>query len=173
MASSGRRFGSPDGSPARGFNELNGWVAAWGSSGGGVGVALMPGITPPDSTGTGASYTVELDNIEIGTLTVSGGDVSASVEGFVFYGGCQDVGWRLVYDGGLLSATIPPGIYPVAVSLRVRPDKGVFGNSATLHLSCNGNPVAAITVRVSHPEEWGFKSTNLPAFRLSDAASSG
>jgi hypothetical protein len=34
----------------------------------------MPGITPPDSTGTGASYTVELDNVEIGTLTVSGGD---------------------------------------------------------------------------------------------------
>ena len=83
------------------------------------------------------------------------------------------MGWRLVYDGGLLSATIPPGTYPVAVSLRVRPDKDVFGNFATLQLSCNGNPVAAITVRVPHPEEWGFKSTNLPAFRLSDAASSG
>ena len=27
--SSGKWFGSPDGTPARGFNELNGWVAAW------------------------------------------------------------------------------------------------------------------------------------------------
>jgi hypothetical protein len=30
VASSGKRFGSPDGTPERGFNELNGWVVAWG-----------------------------------------------------------------------------------------------------------------------------------------------
>jgi hypothetical protein len=42
------------------------------------------------------------------------------------------VGGYLVYDGGPLSATIPPGTYPVTASLRVRPDKDVFGNSATL-----------------------------------------
>jgi hypothetical protein len=39
----------------------------------------MPGITPPDSTGTGTSYTVELNNVQIGTLTVSGGTSSVSV----------------------------------------------------------------------------------------------
>jgi hypothetical protein len=54
-------------------------------------------------------------------------------------------------------ATMPPGTYPVAASLRVRPDKDVF-NSATLQLSCNGNPVAAITAKAPQPEEWGLKS---------------
>jgi hypothetical protein len=161
VSSSGKWFGSPDGTPAAGFNELNGWVAAWGPSGGGVRVALMPGITPPDSTNTGASYTVELNNVQIGTLTVSGGTASVSItepmpdfmEVVKIW-----VGGYLVYDGGPLSATMPPGAYPVTASLRVRPDKDVFGNSATLQLSCNGNPVAVITVRVPHPEEWGLKA---------------
>ncbi len=70
----------------------------------------------------------------------------------VWVGGC------LVYDGGPLSATIPPSTYPVTASLRVRPDRDVFGNSATLLLSCNENPVAAITVRVLHPKEWGLRA---------------
>ena len=158
--SSGRWFGSPDGTPAAGFNELNGWVAAWGPHGGGVEIALMPGITPPDSTGTGARYTVELNNVRIGTLTVSGGTASVSVEGILPFMEVVKiwVGNYLVYDGGPLSATIPPCTYPVTASLRVRPDKDVFGNSTTLHLSCNKNPVAAITVRVPHPEEWGLRA---------------
>jgi hypothetical protein len=68
------------------------------------------------------------------------------------------VGGYLVYDGGPLLTTIPPGTYPVTASLRVRSDNDVFGNSATLHLCCNENPVAAIAVRVPHPEEWGLRA---------------
>jgi len=107
---------------------------------------LMSGITPPDSTNTGASYTVQLNNVQIGTLTVSGGTASVSVEGIlpfmevvkIWVGGC------LVYDGGPLSTTIPPGTYPVTASLRVRPDKDVFGNSATAHFGALLLPVADV-----------------------------
>jgi hypothetical protein len=113
--------------PATGFSELNSWVAAWGPSGGGVRIALMPGITPPDSTHTGTSYTVELNNVQIGTLTVSGGTASVSVEGILLFMEVVKiwVGGYLVYDGGPLSTTIPPGTYPVTASLRVRPDNDV------------------------------------------------
>jgi hypothetical protein len=82
----------------------------WGSSGGGVRVALMPGITPPDSTRTGTSYTVELSNVQIGTLAVSGGNASVSIAGTM--PGFMDVvriwlepGGYVLYDNG----PRPPG----------------------------------------------------------------
>ncbi len=61
---------------------------------------------------------MQLDNVQIGTLTVSGGTASVSVEGILLFmevvkiwvGGC------LVYDGGPLSATIPPGAYSVVAT---------------------------------------------------------
>ena len=165
VASSGRRFGSPDGSPATSFNELNGWVAAWGPSGGGVRVALMPGITPPDSTGTGARYTVELNNVQIGTLTVSGGITWASIAGSM-PGFMQIIkiwlepGGYILYDNGPrpTAVVLAPGTYQVYATLRVAPSSNVYGSAADLMLTCEDTPIATITLRVPNPEVWGIRA---------------
>jgi hypothetical protein len=160
--SSGALFGSPDGTPATGFNELNGWAAAWGPDGGGVRISLMPGITPPDSTGTGTSYTVELKDVQIGTLTVSGGPAAVTVEGAM--PGFMDeatikVGDTVIYHNGPAApANLAPGTYAVYATFRVRPSPDVFGLSGALRLACNGTPVASITLRVPRPEEWGLRA---------------
>jgi hypothetical protein len=170
VASSGKWFGSPDGSPARGFNELNGWAAAWGPADpaspcvcGGVKIALMPGITPPDSTGTGARYTVELNNVQIGTLTVSD-TVSVSITG-TMPGFMQVVkiwlepGGYILYDNGPRPAvTLTPGTYQVKATLRAAPRSDIYGSTADLTLTCNGTPTATITLRVPNPEEWGLRA---------------
>ncbi len=167
-SSSGSRFGSPDGSPARGFNELNGWVAAWGPSGGGVRIALMPSIIPPDSTGTGARYMVELDNVQIGTLTVSGGNASVSITGptpgfmpfmpVVAKIWLEPGGYILYDNGSNLAVTLAPGTYQVRATLFVAPGSDVYGSTADLTLTCNGTPTATITLRVPNPDEWGLRA---------------
>jgi len=161
--SSGKWFGSPDGSPAAGFNELNGWVAAWGPSGGGVRIALMPGITPPDSTNTGASYTVELNNIHIGTLTVSGGTASVYITepmpGFMQVVRIWLVPGGYIYDNGPTPGVdLAPGTYQVYATLRVAPTSAVYGSAADLTLRCGGSPAATITLRVPDPNEWGLRA---------------
>jgi hypothetical protein len=163
LRSSGRWFGSPDGSPARGFNELNGWVGAWGPSGGGVRIALMPGITPPDSTGTGASYTVELNNVQIGTLTISGGIASVSIAGsmpdfMLIVRIWLEPGGHIIYSYGPRPAVVPPGLYQVKATLRVKPRPDVYGRSANLTLKCDSSPATTITLRVPNPEEWGIRA---------------
>ncbi len=163
VASSGKRFGSPDGSPAVGFNELNGWVAAWGPSGGGVRIALMPGITPPDSTNTGASYTVELNNIHIGTLTVSGGTASVYISepmpGFMQIVRIWLVPGGYIYDNGPTpGVNLAPGTYQVYATLRAVPRSDIYGSAADLTLTCGGTPTATITLRVPNPEEWGIRA---------------
>ncbi len=170
-ASSGSRFGSPDGTPATGFNELNGWVAAWGPMDppapcacGGVRIALMPGITPPDSTGTGARYTVELNNVQIGTLTVSGGTVSVSItEPMPNFMQVVRIwlepGGHVLYDNGPRPAvTLQPGTYQVKATLRAAPRSDIYGSTADLTLTCNGTPTATITLRVPNPDEWGLRA---------------
>ncbi len=164
VASSGRWFGSPDGSPATGFNELNGWVAAWGPSGGGVRIALMPGVTPPDSAGTEASYTVELNNVQIGNLTVSGGTASVSipepVPGFMeVIRIWMEPGGHVLYDNGPKPAVnVTPGTYQVYATLRAVPRSDIYGSTANLTLTCNGTPTTTITLRVPNPEEWGIRA---------------
>jgi archaellum component FlaF (FlaF/FlaG flagellin family) len=162
VTSSGRWFGSPDGSPERGFNELNGWVAAWGPSGGGVRIALMPGITPPDSTRTGARYTVELNNVQIGNLTVSGGAASVSIEEPMpdFMEVVRiwlEPGGYVLYDNGPRPAVVlAPGTYQVKATLRVKPRYDVYGRAAYLLLNCI-TPLDIILLRVPNPEEWGIR----------------
>jgi len=172
--SSGKRFGSPDGTPATGFNELNGWVAAWGpySGGnccecgcrGGVRIALMPGITPPDSTNTGARYTVELNNVQIGTLTVSGGTASVSItepmpEFMQVVRIWLEPGGYILYDNGPRPAVaLAPGTYQVYATLRVVPRSDVYGSPACLTLRCGSWPAATIMLRVPDPNEWGLRA---------------
>jgi len=164
VASSGKWFGSPDGTPVRGFNELNGWVAAWGPSGGGVRIALMPGITPPDSTNTKARYTVELNNVQIGTLTVSGGTVSVSItepmpEFMQVVRIWLEPGGYILYDNGYRPAVVlTPGTYQVYATLRVAPSSAVYRSAADLTLKCGGTPTATITLRVPDPSEWGLRA---------------
>jgi hypothetical protein len=164
VASSGKWFGSPDGTAASGFNELNGWVAAWGPSGGGVRIALMPGITPPDSTNTRARYTVELNNVQIGTLTVSGGTASVYITepkpGFMQVVRIWLVpGGYVLYDNGSRQAvTLAPGTYQVYATLRAAPRPDVYGGAANLTLTCGGTPTATITLRVPNPNEWGLRA---------------
>jgi hypothetical protein len=164
VASSGKWFGSPDGSPAVGFNELNGWVAAWGPSGGGVRIALMPGITPPDSTNTKARYTVELNNVQIGTLTVSGGTASVSITepmpGFMqIVKIWLEPGGYVLYDNGPRQAvTLAPGTYQVKATLRAAPRSDIYGSAADLTLTCGGTSTATITLRVPNPNEWGLRA---------------
>jgi len=163
VASSGKWFGSPDGSPAAGFNELNGWVAAWGPSGGGVRIALMPGITPPDSTNTKARYTVELNNVQIGTLTISN-TVSVSITepmpGFMqIVKIWLEPGGYILYDNGPRPAvTLASGTYQVKATLRVAPRSDVYGSTADLTLRCGDAPTATITLRVPNPNEWGLRA---------------
>jgi hypothetical protein len=150
--------------PAVGFNELNGWVAAWGPSSGGVRIALMPGITPPDSTGTGARYTVEFNNVQIGTLTISGGTVSVSIAepmpGFMQVVRIWlEPGGHVLYDNGPgTGVDLAPGTYQVYATLRVAPSSAVYGSAADLTLRCGGSPAAAITLRVPDPDEWGLRA---------------
>jgi hypothetical protein len=157
-------FVPSSGNRLSGFNELNGWVGAWGSSGGGVRVALMPGITPPDSTVTGTSYTVELNDVQIGTLTVSGGTASVTITGSM-PGFMQivriwlDPGGHILYDNGPRPAvTLTPGTYQVKARLRVAPSSTVYGSTADLTLNCDGAPTATITLRVPNPDEWGLRA---------------
>ncbi len=167
VPSSGSRFGSPDGTPARGFNELNSWVAAWGPidpiCGCDVRIALMPGITPPDSTGTGARYTVELNNVQIGTLTVSD-TVSVSIAEpmprfMQIVRIWLEPGGYVLYDNGPRPAVaLAPGTYQVRATLRVVPRSDVYGSTADLTLTCNGTPTATITLRVPNPDEWGLRA---------------
>ena len=163
VASSGKWFGSPDGSPAAGFNELNSWVAAWGPSGGGVRIALMPSITPPDSTNTKARYTVELNNVQIGTLTISN-TVSVSITepmpGFMqIVKIWLEPGGYILYDNGPRPAvTLAPGTYQVKATLRVAPRSDIYGSAANLTLTCGGTPTATITLRVPNPNEWGLRA---------------
>jgi hypothetical protein len=146
------------------MSELNGWVAAWGSSGGGVRIALMPGIAPPDSTGTRANYTVELNNVQIGTLTVSNGTVSVSITGTmpdfmeVVKIWLEDNG-HILYDNGPKPVVVlAPGTYQVKATLRAKPRPDIYGRAADLTLTCNGTPAATITVRVPNPDEWGIRA---------------
>jgi len=124
----------------------------------------MPGITPPDSTNTGARYTVQLDNVQIGTLTVSGGNASVSITepmpGFM-----QIVriwlgpGGYILYDNGPTPAVaLAPGTYQVYATLRVAPSSAVYGSAADLTLRCGGSPTATITLRVPDPGEWGLRA---------------
>jgi hypothetical protein len=164
MRSSGNRFGSPDGSPATGFNELNGWVGAWGPSDGGVRIALMPGITPPDSTNTGARYTVELNGVQIGTLAVSGGAASVSITGTTpnfmqIVKIWLEPGGHILYDNGPKPAVaLTPGTYQVKATLRAKPRPDIYGRAADLTLTCNGTSAATITLRVPNPDEWGIRA---------------
>ncbi len=169
VASSGSRFGSPDGTPERGFNELNGWAAAWGPKDpttacdcGGVRIALMPGITPPDSTGTGARYTVELNNVQIGTLTISDTlsvSITEPMPGFMQVVRIWlEPGGHVLYDNGPRQAVVPPGTYQVRATLRAAPRSDIYGSTADLTLTCNGTPTATITLRVPNPSEWGLRA---------------
>jgi len=162
--SSGKRFGSPDGTPATGFNELNGWVAAWGPSDGGVRIALMPGITPPDSTYTGARYTVELNNVQIGTLTVSGGytlvSITEPMPNFMQVVRIWlEPGGYILYDNGPRPGVVlAPGTYQVKATLRAAPTSDIYGSAADLTLKCVDTPTATITLRVPDPNEWGIRA---------------
>jgi hypothetical protein len=124
----------------------------------------MPGITPPDSTGTGASYTVELNNVEIGTLTVSGGTASVSIAepmpGFMQVVSIRlEPGGYVLYDNGPRPAVnLAPGTYQVYATLRVAPRSDIYGSAADLTLTCGGTPTATITVRVPNPNEWGLRA---------------
>jgi hypothetical protein len=123
----------------------------------------MPGITPPDSTGTGASYTVELNNIHIGTLTVSGGTASVYISepmpGFMQVVRIWLVPGGYVYDNGPTpGVNLAPGTYQVYATLRVVPRSDVYGSAADLTLRCGGSPTATITLRVPNPNEWGLRA---------------
>jgi len=125
---------------------------------------LMPGITPPDSTGTGASYTVRLDNVEIGTLTVSGGitwvSITEPMPGFmqVVRIWLEPGGYVLYDNGPRPTVVLPPGTYQVYATLRVAPTSTVYGSAADLTLTCGGSPTATITLRVPDPNEWGLRA---------------
>ncbi len=173
VATSGKRFGSPDGTPATGFNELNSWVAAWAPIDPpapcdcgwheGVRIALMPGITPPDSTGTGASYTVQLVNVQIGTLTVhdtASVSITEPMPGFMQVVRIWlEPGGHVLYDNGPRPAvTLAPGTYQVYATLRAAPRSDIYGRAADLTLTCGGTPTATITLRVPSPNEWGLRA---------------
>jgi hypothetical protein len=150
--------------PATGFNELNGWVAAWGPSGGGVRIALMPGITPPDSTNTGRIYTVELNGVHIGTLVISGLSVGVYIaEPMPNFMEVVRIwlepGGHVLYDNGAGSLLLlEPGTYQVYATLRAKPRSDIYGSAADLRLICGGTPNATITLRVPNPEEWGLRA---------------
>jgi hypothetical protein len=123
----------------------------------------MPGITPPDSTGTGASYTVELNNVQIGTLTVSGGTASVYITepmpGFMqIVRIWLEPGGYVLYDNGPRQAAVPPGMYWVYATLRAAPRSDIYGRTADLTLTCDGAPTATITLRVPNPDEWGLRA---------------
>jgi hypothetical protein len=124
----------------------------------------MPGITPPDSTGTGASYTVELNGVQIGTLAVSGGAASVSIAGTMpdFMQVVKiwlEPGGHILYDNGPRPAVaLTPGTYQVKATLRAKPRPDIYGSSADLTLTCNGTSTATITLRVPNPEEWGLRA---------------
>jgi hypothetical protein len=135
----------------------------------------MPGITAPYIAGTGGSYTVMLNNVQIGTLIVSGGNVSVSIAGSM-PGFMQVVRvWlesdghapyndmpsprHVLYDNGPTSGVdVAPGDYQVRATLRATPRSDIYGSAADLTLTCGGTPAATITLRVPNPNEWGLRA---------------
>jgi len=123
----------------------------------------MPGITPPDSTGTGYTYTVRLENVQIGTLSITEA-ASVSVLGAMpaFMQAAEiRVGSYTVYaDGTPYPQSLAPGSYPVYATLQARPEASWFGHSATLQLQCTASSsnLYSITLRVPNPEEWGLRA---------------
>ncbi len=125
---------------------------------------MMPGITPPDSTDTRASYAVELNNVEIGTLTVTGGitwvSIVGSMPGFmeVVRIWLEPGGYVLYDDGPGPAVTLAPGTYQVYATLRAKPRSDIYGSTADLTLTCAGTPATTITLRVPNPNEWGIRA---------------
>jgi len=125
---------------------------------------LMSGITPPDSTSTGAIYTVELNNVQIGTLTVSGGNTLVSITepmpNFMQVARIwlEPGGYILYNNGPVTDVVVRPGTYQVKATLRAAPRSDIYGRAADLTLKCVDTPSATITLRVPDPNEWGLRA---------------
>jgi hypothetical protein len=61
---------------------MNGWIGAWGGSSSGYAVAVRPGLlVPAYATGGSGWYYVQLQGVQIGTLTVSSAPATVQVGG--------------------------------------------------------------------------------------------
>ncbi|CCC81770.1 hypothetical protein [Thermoproteus tenax] len=154
-------FSPSPGEVLSGYNELNGWIAAWGAYGGGAAVAVRPGVLVPDSlqTGTGPYY-VQLKSQQIGTLAVSGAPATVTVSGSMpsFLSSLNiTIGSSTVYlNGSSAAVTLQPGVYPVYVSVRVQPNASIAGSNATLYISC-GSTQIPLLFEIPQWGDWGVR----------------
>ncbi|ACB40789.1 hypothetical protein [Pyrobaculum neutrophilum] len=149
------------GSVLSGYNELNGWIAAWGPYQGGAAVAVRPGVLVPDSLSTGTGpYYVELRNQKIATLSVSGAPATVTVSGAMpnFLSSLEiTIGSYTVYsNGSSAAATLQPGVYPVYASVRAKPSASIAGSTATLYITC-GSTQIPLLFEIPQWGDWGVQ----------------
>ncbi len=155
-----------------GFNELNGWIAAWGGNSSNIVVAVRPGILVPDSTGTGTGqYYVEV-TADVAELSISGTTQTVTVTGSMpdFIQAIEiRAGPYVVYkDGTPTAINLPPGTYNLTVYVRAK-SNAAPGQTSSLTLTC-GSSSASLTFRVPQWSQWGIKvdvysGTNFDTFR--------
>jgi hypothetical protein len=146
------------GAKLSGFNELNGWIAAWNCDNNtGIVLAVRPGILVPDSTGTGTGpYYVEVNATVARLSVVENTEVSVSGEMPSFMDRLEvRVGPYVVYKNGAgASVNIPPGKYDVTIYARAKRDAAP-GSQAELTLDYGLS--VPITIRIPQWSQWGIR----------------
>jgi hypothetical protein len=181
-SSCGKWFGSPDGTPRLGFNELNGWVGAWCFSGGVGTVALLPGVFAPDSTGTGFKYFSEVRGVKVGSLSVYDLPSVVRVDGIMPVL-MNDVvlstsGWALYFNGSpwayvkmpdnLINDLAFEGKFTVVAQFRALGDGVVVGYADALPPDSPTGWVPLVYI-ASDSVKVGMWSGDCKIFPLSDA----
>ncbi len=155
-------FYASSGSMLSGFNQLNGWIGAWGPASNGVVVALRPGLLVPDSTGAGTgTYYVQLSDIPLGTLVLTsqsavgvGGSMPSFMSSILIY---AYNGTKVVlYSNGSAQATLSPGNYTIYGTFRASANAAP-GNTATLYLTC-GSSQYPIGLEIPGWGWWGIRA---------------
>ena len=161
--SSACSFTASNGSKLSGFNQLNGWIGAWGPVSNGVVVALRPGLLVPDSTGAGTgTYYVQLSDIPLGTLVLTSqstvgvsGNMPSFMSSVLIYAsnGTAEV---VLYSNGSAQATLSPGTYTIYGTFRASANAAP-GSTATLYLTC-GSSQYPIGLEIPGWDWWGIRA---------------
>ena len=156
-------FAPLNGSKLSGFNQMNGWIGAWGGSSSGYAVAVRPGLlVPAYATGGSGWYYVQLQGVQIGTLAVSSAPATVQVGGAMpsflaslrIYITSSSSSAVLYLNGTSAAVPLQPGTYSVYVDVRAK-GNAPPGASATLYLSC-GSLSYPINFEIPQWSDWGI-----------------
>ncbi|AEA12386.1 hypothetical protein TUZN_0902 [Thermoproteus uzoniensis 768-20] len=165
-------FTPVNGSQLSGFNQMNGWIGAWGGGPGGYVVAVRPGLlVPAYATGGSGFYYVQLSHVEIGSLIVSQAPAAVQISGpmpaFLSSLKVYTSAGTLYVNGSGQAVQLQPGTYTIYVDVRASPNAAP-GSTASLYLSC-GSYSYPIAFEIPQWTDWGipvkvYQGTNLNTY---------